>query len=433
MAGALFACGLLFLQIAAGQTLGKTPEVHPKLQTFKCTKKGGCKTVNSAVVLDELAHPVHQKVETSLNCGVWGGPPNVTVCPDEATCAKNCIVEGISDYSQYGVYTKGASITLHQLNKAGADVSPRVYLLDESGQKYDMMKLTGNEFAFDVDMSALPCGMNAALYLSEMSETGGRSSLNPGGAAYGSGYCDAQCFTYPFVNGVVSYALEVKDLANRYQGNIQGKGACCNEMDIWEANAKATGMTPHTCNHTGLYQCTGAECTWDGVSDQWGCGYNPYANGNHDYYGPGMKVDTNKKFTVVTQFPTFPNGTLKEIRRLYVQDGKVIQNAPVNITGSVHAGTNVIDTAYCTGGASRFMDLGGMEGIGNALQRGMVLIFVIWWDVGGYMNWLDTGDSGPCNATEGNPSVIVKVEPDPVVTFSNVKVGEIGSTTAGCS
>jgi len=215
-------------------------------------------------------------------------------------------------------------------------------------------------------------------------------------------------------------------------GQVSSNRRISNANPTQEANKEATALTPHSCNHTGLYKCTGAECTWDGVCDQWGCGYSPYSNGNPGYYGPGLTVDTNKVFTVVTQFPTFPNGTLKEIRRLYVQNGKVIQNAVVN-TGSVLDGTNVIDTAYCTGGASRFMDLGAMAGIGEALKRGMVLIFVIWWDVGGYMNWLDTGSSGPCNTTEGNPSVIVKVEPDPVITFSNVKWGEIGSTTSGCS
>ncbi len=66
--------------------------------------------------------------------------------------------------------------------------------------------------------------------------------------------------------------------------------------------------------------------------------------------------------------------------------------------------------------------------MGASLARGMVLIFSIWWDTGGYMNWLDTGSSGPCNTTEGNPSVITRVQPDPAVTFSNIKWGEIDST-----
>lgn len=195
------------LQLAAAQTLGKSPEVHPRLRTWKCTHREGCVPQTSQIVLDELAHPIHQLNDPSLGCGNWGSAPNVTVCPNEETCYENCVVEGISDYADYGVYTRDDSMSLHQLNKAGVDVTPRVYLLDEDGREYDMLKLTGNELSFDVDVSKLPCGMNGALYLTEMRETGGRSHLNPGGAAYGSGYCDAQCYTYPFIEGVVSIVL----------------------------------------------------------------------------------------------------------------------------------------------------------------------------------------------------------------------------------
>ena len=137
-------------------------------------------------------------------------------------------------------------------------------------------------------------------------------------------------------------------------------------------------------------------------------------------------MDTGKTVRVVTQFPTFPNGTLKSINRLYIQNGKIIKNAYVNVTGLPDV--NEIDSAFCTTSASRYVPLGGMQGMGEALARGMVLIFSIWWDTGGYMNWLDSGSSGPCNATEGNPSVIIEVQPDPVVVWSNIKWGEIGST-----
>lgn len=92
---------------------------------------------------------------------------------------------------------------MHQLVN-GASVSPRLYLLQENGVNYEYLHLTGNELSFDVDLTKLPCGMNGALYLTEMSETGGRSQLNPGGATYGTGYCDAQCYADPFINGVVS-------------------------------------------------------------------------------------------------------------------------------------------------------------------------------------------------------------------------------------
>ena len=37
-------------------------------------------------------------------------------------------------------------------------------------------------------------------------------------------------------------------------------GACCAEMDIWEANSRATAYTPHPCSIVGPYTCDGVEC-----------------------------------------------------------------------------------------------------------------------------------------------------------------------------
>ncbi|KAF2467310.1 endoglucanase-like protein [Lindgomyces ingoldianus] len=397
----------LFLALVAAQTPGKNPETHPKLQTWKCTTKDGCKSQQTALVLDSASHPIYQAKNTKLGCGDWGNPPNKTVCPDEETCAKNCIMEGINNYADYGVTTEGGSVLMKMFGKNGV-ASPRIYLLAENEKKYEMIKLTGNELSFDVDVSKLPCGMNGALYFSEMEETGGQSKLNPGGAAYGTGYCDAQCFTTPWVNGV---------------GNIKAQGICCNELDIWEANKKATQLAPHTCSKPGLYRCTGSECGATGVCDKNGCGNNPYSAGDKSYYGPGasMKVDTSKPFTVVTQFPA-KDGVLQEVKRLYVQNGKVFENAAVNVTGP-------INDAYCSkNGATKFISEGGMKGMGESMSRGMVLAMSIWWDDGGFMHWLDSGNAGPCNATEGDPKVIQKIEPSPAVTFSQIKWGEIGST-----
>lgn len=101
MAPSLLTLCLFLVGLVHAQTPGSSPEVHPKLQTWKCTKSGGCVKQTSAVVLDVLSHPVHQLENTSLGCGDWGNPPNSTMCPDEKTCAKNCIVEGIKDYSEY--------------------------------------------------------------------------------------------------------------------------------------------------------------------------------------------------------------------------------------------------------------------------------------------------------------------------------------------
>jgi len=394
------------LGLAAAQTPGKMPEKHPKLTTWQCTKAGGCRPRNTALVTDSGAHNIHQKNNTALGC-TSGTAVDPNVCPDEATCAKNCIIEGIQDYSTYGVKATGGTLKLDLFGPGGNTASPRLYLLAENEKDYEMLKLTGKEFTFDVDVSKLPCGMNGALYLSEMEKDGGRSSLNKAGAAYGTGYCDAQCYVAPWVNGV---------------GNIGNKGICCNEMDIWEANARTTQIAPHTCSKPSLFTCTGDDCGVDGLCDEWGCADNPYLHrSDKSFYGPGLKVDTTKPFTVITQFPAGKNGVLQEIVRKYVQNGKIIENAAPSIK---------MNQEYCTaqGGAVHFNALGGMKGMGDALARGMVLALSIWWDEGGYMNWLDSGDSGPCNATEGAPAVVVTKEKKPTVTFSQIKWGEIGST-----
>ncbi|OAL43067.1 glycoside hydrolase [Pyrenochaeta sp. DS3sAY3a] len=396
------------LGLAAAQTPGKTPEVHPKLTTWKCTKAGGCKPQNTALVLDSATHPIYQKNNTKLGCGNWGSRADPTACPDEETCAKNCIIEGIQNYADYGVTTKGGNLKMEMYNPQGGVASPRIYLLAEDEKNYEMLQLTGKEFTFDVDVSKLPCGMNGALYLSEMEADGGRSKLNPAGASLGTGYCDAQCFVTPWVNGV---------------GNIKGQGICCNEMDIWEANGRANQIAPHTCSKDSLFRCTGDECAFNGLCDKNGCGDNPYRHrGAKDFYGPGLKVDTKKPFTVVTQFPA-KDGVLQAIVRKYVQNGVVIENAAKNIT---------MDQAFCSaqGGAEMYSKLGGHKGMGDALSRGMVLAMSIWWDEGGFMKWLDSGEAGPCNATEGDPKVIQTIEKRPVVNFSQIKWGEIGSTFA---
>jgi cellulase len=197
-------------------------------------------------------------------------------------------------------------------------------------------------------------------------------------------------------------------------------------MDIWEANSRANQIAPHTCSQDSIFRCTGDDCGPKGVCDKYGCGDNPYKHrAAKDYYGRGLKVDTTKPFTVVTQFPA-KDGVLQQIVRKYVQNGVVIENAAINIT---------MDQDFCDaqGGAEQFNKLGGLKGMGNALGRGMVLAMSIWWDEGGSMTWLDSGESGPCNATEGSPSFIRQVEKAPTVTFSQIKWGEIGSTFGGAA
>lgn len=84
---------------------------------------------------------------------------------------------------------------------------------------------------------------------------------------------------------------------------------------------------------TGPKKCQGLECgegdkRYQGVCDKDGCDLNPYRTGNYDFYGPGKTIDTAKPIQVVTQFITTDGtdtGDLKEIRRVFVQDGKVFE------------------------------------------------------------------------------------------------------------
>jgi cellulase len=322
---------------------------------------------------------------------------NTTLCPNEATCAQNCVIEA-ANYTSAGVSVSGDSLTMQQYvesNGVYSNASPRLYLLGADGD-YVMMQLLGGELSFDVDMSTLPCGENGALYLSEMSATGGRNEYNTGGAQYGSGYCDAQCPVETWKNGTL---------------NPTGQSYCCNEMDILEANSMANAYTPHPCSTT--------DC------DKGGCGFNPYAQGVTNYWGPGDTVDTSKPFTITTQFITndgTKTGTLIEIRRQYIQNGKIIPNAKSS------SGVDSITQSWCESSDGSAATFGGLTTMGQALGRGMVLIFSIWNDGSQYMNWLDSGSSGPCSSTAGNPATILAQVPTTHVIFSNIRWGDINST-----
>lgn len=197
---------LLRLSVVFAQSPDNVTEAHPKLTTYKCTTDDGCIAHTSALVLDSSQHTIYQRKNPEYNCGDYGSAANATVCPDQETCQEHCAIGGISDYTAHGVYTNGSELTLNMLGKDGTEYSPRLYLMNEAEDAYEVLHLTGQELTFDVDMSKLPCGMNSALYLVEMDGKGGQdlSNISVAGAPYGTGYCDAQCYTTPFVNGLVS-------------------------------------------------------------------------------------------------------------------------------------------------------------------------------------------------------------------------------------
>jgi cellulase len=299
----------VFAGLVASQTLATTSELHPVLPTWKCTNSGGCLQQNTSVVLDWDSRNIHT-VGGITSCKS-GSTLSGSQCPDASTCAKNCVVEP-ADYPSMGVSTSGDAVTLYHYVRTNGQLisaSPRIYLLNAVDGKYVMMSLLNQEISVDVDLSALPCGENGAFYLSEMAADGSKNpnQFNAGGAGAGNGYCDAQC-----------------------------QGYCCNEMDILEANSMANAFTGHPCK--------GNNC------DKGGCGYNPYANGQHNFWGPGKTVDTSKPFTVITQFPA-SGGRLTQITRKYIQNGRTIDSGSIGSCGSEGS-------------------TGGLTGMGQALGRG---------------------------------------------------------------
>merc|ERR1712006_46300 len=120
-------------------------------------------------------------------------------------------------------------------------------------------------------------------------------------------------------------------------------------------------------------------------TDRDGCDMNEYRQGKTNFYGPGseFQVDTTKPFTFVTQFHA-PNGDLEEIKQYYIQDGKKIE----------HENTETAE--WCSGQKKSFGDRdsftekGGMKAMGEALDRGMVLVLSLWDDIAVSMNWLDS-------------------------------------------
>ncbi|KAJ3576693.1 hypothetical protein NP233_g243 [Leucocoprinus birnbaumii] len=448
---------LSFAAVAFGQQVGtNTAETHPSLPWQKCTKSG-CTTVSSGkVVLDSNWRWLHTTTGYT-NC-YTGNTWDATLCPDGATCAKNCALDG-ADYSgTYGITTSGNALTLKFVTTSSQkNVGSRVYLMADDTH-YQMFNPINQEFTFDVDVSNLPCGLNGALYFSEMDADGGMAKWpnNKAGAKYGTGYCDSQCpRDIKFIQGEANSAGWTPS-PNDTNAGTGGYGACCNEMDIWEANSISAAYTPHPCQSTGLTRCSGSACGTDSryatVCDPDGCDFNSFRMGDKTFYGPGKTVDTTKPFTVVTQFISSDgtaNGNLAEIRRIYVQNGKVIQNSQVNVPG-IPAG-NSITEAYCDaaktafGDTPQFQNKGGLTEMGASMKRGMVLVLSVWDDHAVNMLWLDSNyptDADPskpgiargtCSTSSGAPTDVEANSPNASVTYSNIRFGDLDSTYTGGS
>ncbi|KAG9407784.1 hypothetical protein AC1031_021024 [Aphanomyces cochlioides] len=431
------------------------PEVHPSLPSQTCTASG-CTTENTKIVLDANWRWTHN-VEGYTNCYA-GNKWDSTLCPDPATCAKNCALDGADYTGTYGISASGNTVSIAL--KTGANVGSRIYLLEDD-KKYKMFKLLNKEFTFDVDASQLPCGLNGALYFVQMDQDGGMSKYptNKAGAAYGTGYCDAQCpHDIKFINGEANVKNWTPSKGDPNGGSGQ-YGSCCAEMDIWESNSFGQTYTSHPCSTTEPTRCSSpTECGDDvtnnrytGICDKDGCDFNPYRFNNHTFYGPGSSytLDSSKPVTVVTQFITddnTDNGNLVEIKRFYVQNGKVIDNSNINWSG-IDA-INSLNAKVCNQAKTVFGDTndhskkGGLKAMGAALKKGVVLTMSLWVDYAANCLWLDSTypvdkspsvpgvGRGPCPTSSGVPADVLAQSDGATVKYGNIRVGSLGSTTS---
>lgn len=166
--------------------------------------------------------------------------------------------------------------------------------------------------------------------------------------------------------------------------------------------------------------------------------------GNTSFYGPGKTINTSSKFTVVTQFLTSDgtdNGQLSQIKRFYVQNGRVFANSQSDISGVTG---NSITTAFCNaqktafGDTNQFNTRGGLAAMGNAMKNGMTLVMSLWDDHYANMLWLDSNyptdksasspgvARGTCSTSSGKPGDLESGSSS--VAYSNIKFGPIGST-----
>jgi cellulose 1,4-beta-cellobiosidase len=467
--------GLSLIALASAQGPGdKFQEGGPKINLYECDSPGSCNKKSLVFTMDANWRYTHLKGEWD-NCykkNLWVSDP----CKgdDGAGCAKQCVVEGIplGDYEKkYGISPTrngdGVSMRFQSTFTAGEEtytsVGARLYMVD--GENYYMFRLLNKEFAFDADMSQLECGMNGAVYYIEMEENGGKGKgANTAGAKYGTGYCDAQCpHDIKYIDGeanIKGWKPNPKDKSENM--GVGYYGACCNEMDIWEANSMSAAYTPHPCSKPGMYRCEGTECgdndkgeRYKGVCDKDGCDFASWRMGARNFYGRGsqFEVDTSKELTQVTQFLTddeSDSGTLVEIRRVWKQGGKVIANTDApHMKGCLGEGNSLTDDICKSqnekfGDYNHFQELGGNGEMGRSLDRGHVLSVSLWDDVDVSMMWLDSWyprdkdkeapgvSRGPCVGGEKSTPIYVRKNfAENVVEYWNFKWGCIGCTTDG--
>jgi cellulose 1,4-beta-cellobiosidase len=391
-------------------------------------------TVDSTVVatqvsLDSNWRWIHT-AEGYTNCFA-GNDWVADLCPNAQQCSQTCVIDGVPEEdwkTPYGVTVpQPGTLRMQYVTEGlyGPNVGSRVYIVGEKGDRYQGFDLRGKRFSFTIDISRLPCGLNAALYTVEM------PLANPYDAdldaSFGVNYGDAQCPSgIKYVEG---------------QANLDKKGACSNEYDIWEGNSRSQAIALHPCSVKGVDGCTNTkDCgngkyRYEGVCDKNGADWNPNRHGWSDLYGAGteFQVDSSKPFRVHTDFPVDPSsGLITGVERWYEQSGQLIWGGSMNAS-SIRKQTQSFDEE------NHFEALGGFQTMSESYGRQHVVVLSIWDDEAVQMRWLDSvypaGSTkpgayrGPCSSENNSPSYLRKTFPKAYVEWSDVEVSKLDGTT----
>lgn len=181
---------------AAQQPGGNQHEWHERLSWSSCTPNSTCQSIKAEIVLDSNWRWIHSKrnYQSCFQNGQWSRG----ICDTAQKCTDDCMLEGVSYESVYGIKGGGNSLSMAFRTDTEYDtnIGSRVFLM-ANRTRYQTFTLLNNEFAFDVDLSTVGCGINSALYFVEMDADGGAARFpngtNLAGAEYGMGYCDARC------------------------------------------------------------------------------------------------------------------------------------------------------------------------------------------------------------------------------------------------
>jgi cellulose 1,4-beta-cellobiosidase len=230
----------LLTAVVRGQQVGtQQAETHPTMTWQTCTAAGSCTTNNGKVTIDSNWRWVHDTTKGSTTNCYTGNTWNSTLCADNKSCAADCALEGADYSATYGATVSGDSLKLTFVTKGtyATNIGSRMYLMADDSS-YQMFSLLNKEFAFDVDVSGLGCGLNGALYFVSMDKDGGMAkySGNKAGAKYGVGYCDAQCpRDLKFINGEVSFPRnsKLRKRVNKFAGQRRGVETVQQRCKCW--------------------------------------------------------------------------------------------------------------------------------------------------------------------------------------------------------